>query len=163
MNGHILCIALYVDDLLISSCNLEAIGKVKSLLSKTFEMKDLGEVQSVLGLQLSYDMASRVMKISQSNAIGKVLERFGMAKSKPITTPMEKVPSLADEGECSVSVTEYRSAIGSLMYIMMGTRPDLSYSLGHWSQFLENHSEQHWKGVKRIFRYLKGSQGASLI
>ena len=49
------------------------------------------------------------------------------------------------------------------MYIMMGTRTDLSYSLGYWSQFLEDHSEQHWKGVKRIFRYLKGSQSASLI
>lgn len=51
----------------------------------------------------------------------------------------------------------YRQAIGSLMYFMIGTRPDLAYIVGMLSRFMERPQIEHWNAVKRIFRYLKGT------
>ena len=56
----------------------------------------------------------------------------------------------------------YQSAVGSLMYAMLGTRPDISFAVGAVSQYSSNPGELHWRAVKRIFRYLKGTVGHSL-
>ena len=62
-----------------------------------------------------------------------------------------------------VDLELYQSAVGSLMYVMLGTRPDIAYAVGLVSQF--NHSPlwEHWVAVKRIFRYLTGTRGLRLV
>ena len=57
----------------------------------------------------------------------------------------------------------YREAIGSLMYLMVSTRPDLAAAVGILSRFLNDPGEEHWKAVKRVFRYLKGTEGMGLV
>ena len=90
-----------------------------------------------------------------------------MVDCKPVTTPFaeklskEMSPSSSEEIEKMQNVP-YQSAVGSLMYAMLGTRPDISYSVGVISQYSSNPGEQHWRAVKRIFRYLKGTMNYSL-
>ena len=82
-----------------------------------------------------------------------------MVDCKPVKTPMEanqKLSKLEDEKSVLVDIP-YRNAVGSLMYIMLGTRPDISYAVGIVSKFLDMPGEQHWIAVKRILRYLKGT------
>ena len=57
----------------------------------------------------------------------------------------------------------YRSAVGSLMYVMVATRPDLAYAVGALSQFMANPSEEHVIAAKRVLRYLKGTVGCGLL
>ncbi|XP_040867752.1 secreted RxLR effector protein 161-like [Glycine max] len=93
-----------------------------------------------------------------------------MADSKPINTPLSekeklsaviKVQAQADQDY--MSKVPYSSAVGSLMYAMVCTRPDLAYAVSMVSRFLNQPQKEHWKAVKRIFRYLKGIAYVGLI
>lgn len=156
-------IALYVDDLLISSADVEAIEYVKRILESEFEMKDLGEVSSVLGLEIKIEEQGEKIRISQKNAIEKVLKAFKMEDCKGMKTPMEVRPLKREPDTKEFPSTLYRSAIGSMMYIMMGTRPDIAFSVGYLSKFMENPSIAEWKGVKRVFRYLQETKDIGLV
>ena len=112
------------------------------MLYKRFELKDFREVQRILGMEVEYNRKSRVMTISQREAINKLIERFRMRECKVVSTPMEHLSNLKEEGESETSSKKYRSAIGSLMYILMARRPHLAFCLDYWSQFLENPTEQ---------------------
>ena len=82
-----------------------------------------------------------------------------MCDCKPVSTPMEtgkKYEKLAD-GETPMKTRGYQAAIGSLTYSAIATRPDLSSVVGVLSQFMSNPGQEHWIGIKRIFRYIKGT------
>ena len=80
--GVILC--LYVDDILIFGINIDAINEVKSLLSKSFDMKVLGEADVILNIKLI--KVDGGINLSQSHYVEKVLNRFGFINSKPSPT-----------------------------------------------------------------------------
>ena len=93
-----------------------------------------------------------------------------MTDSKPISTPLSEKEKLSDMIKVQaqadkdyMSKVSYSSAIGSLMYAMVCTRPDLAYAVSMVSRFLNQPRKEHWKAVKRIFRYLKGSADVGLI
>ena len=77
----------------------------------------------------------------------------------PVATPLDSGAkfSVLAEGEKSVDITEYQSAIGSLTYASIATHPDLAAAVGILSRFMSNPSQEHWSGVKRIFCYIKGT------
>ena len=127
-------------------------------------MKDMGEASYVLGVKIIRDRAKRLLGLSQETYIKKMLERYHMQDSKPMDTPVEKSLSLSldmcpktPEEKEKMSRVPYASAIGSLMYAMMCTRPDICYDVGLVSRFQSNPGQKHWMAVKRIFRYLKGT------
>uniref|UniRef100_A0A2N9F2G9 Reverse transcriptase Ty1/copia-type domain-containing protein n=1 Tax=Fagus sylvatica TaxID=28930 RepID=A0A2N9F2G9_FAGSY len=136
----------------------------KEWLSSNFEMKDMGEADYILGVKIFRDRLKKILGLSQQTYIKKVLERFEMSDCKPIDTPISKNESLSknmcpktqDEQEKMARVP-YANAIGSLMYVMMCTRPDICYAVGLVSRFQSNPELAHWKAVKRILRYLKGT------
>ena len=70
-------------------------------------------------------------------------------------------PTTEEEREYMKKVP-YQSAVGSLMYAMLGTRPDIAYAVGAVSQYNSDPGKAHWIAVKRIFRYLKGTMNFSL-
>lgn len=86
----------------------------------------------------------------------KVLMRFNMANCKSVTTPADPNQVLSHFERKSDSKFPYREAVGSLMYLAIATRPDLSYAVGCVSRYLEKPSSEHINAVKRILRYLKG-------
>lgn len=124
-------------------------------------MKDMGEASYILGVKITRDQSRRFLSLSQETYLKKILERFGMQDCKPIDTPVEKNASLSismspktEEEKDKIARVPYASAIGSLMYAMMCTRPDICYVVSLVSRFQSNPGQTHWRAVKRILRYL---------
>ena len=153
-----IALALYVDDLLLAGSSVERIQQLKLELHKRFEMKDLGEAKVCLGLEIHRNRSERKLWLAQSKYANTVLARFGMDTCKPVHTPMDANAQLQKaDGGAPVTDEPYRQAIGSLMYLMVGTRPDLAFSVGKLSQFVEAPTDTHWIAVKRILRYVAGT------
>jgi len=152
-------ISLYVDDLLIACNSMDYLVEVKHKLSQEYKMTDLGEAGYILGIQLHRDRARRQIFLSQSHYLERVLERFRMSDCKPVSTPIENQSMMvAHDGVVDVNLRSmYQSAVGSLMYAMTCTRPDLAFAVGLVSRFSSNPSDVHWAAIKRILRYVRGS------
>ena len=84
---------LYVDDILLIGNDIPLLESVKSSLSQVFSMKDLGEATYILGIQIYRDRSKRLIGLSQSTYIGKVLKRFNMENSKKGFLPMSHGPA----------------------------------------------------------------------
>ncbi|EJF56279.1 hypothetical protein DICSQDRAFT_71809 [Dichomitus squalens LYAD-421 SS1] len=153
-------VVLYVDDLLLFGDNKNHIKQVKRMLGRQYKMTDLGAVQRFLGLRIRRDRASRIVDIDQEDYVQSVLERFEMADCKPANTPLPagaalvKYDGLASDAERSC----YQSLIGSLMYAMLGTRPDIAFAVTRLSRYSANPSPDHMKYAKYILRYLQGTR-----
>lgn len=132
-------------------------------------MKDLGAAKQILGMKISRDRSAGTLNLSQDQYIKKVLSRFRMNDAKPKTTPLanhlklskEQSPKTTKERDYMAQVS-YASAVGSLMYAMICTRPDIAHAVGVVSRFMANPGEEHWKTVKWLLRYLKGTSNTSL-
>eukprot|EP00171_Calliarthron_tuberculosum_P022843 IDg22843t1 len=127
-------LVLYVDDLLIAGDNRSQLDSIKLEFSRRFKMKNLGVASEFLGIKISRNRSDRTLHLSQAEYANTVLERFGMQDSKPIHTPMEpsalKSTNRAHESTELAGEVPYRQAIGSLMYLMISTRPDIAYAVG---------------------------------
>jgi hypothetical protein len=167
-NSYIILL-LYVDDMLIAGSSMEEIQNLKKQLSSQFAMKDLGAAKQILGMRIIRDKANGTLKLSQTEYVKKVLSRFGMDGAKSVSTPLgghfrltkDQSPK-TDQEKVYMSKVPYASAIGSLMYAMVCTRPDIAHAVGVVSRYMSNPGKQHWEAVKWILRYLKGSSDTSL-
>ncbi len=163
----LLLIGLYIDDLLIAGSNRSEIQEIKKELTKRFERKDLGPAKVMLGVEIYRNRKDRKLFISQSEYTAKILARFGMEKSRPVVTPMEKPGNSTIENDRTedhqTKEFPYRQAIGSLMYLMIGSRPDIAFAIGKLSQHAENPSQENWVAVKRIFRYINGTKDFGIL
>jgi len=161
-DGETIIVLVYVDDLLLVGSSMEAINKIKKALRKRFEMKDLGEAKVILGLEISRDKTLGTLKLSQGKFVRQVLEKFGMAECNPIATPLEVGLQLA-KSEKSDESLPYREAVGSLMYLMVGTRPDLAVAVGKLRRFVSGYRKKHWAAVKRVLRHVTRSVDKGLV
>lgn len=161
----IILIALYVDDLLLIGNSKEQISKLKREFRMKFEMKDLGPVELMLGIQIKRDRSNRKLFITQKNYIEHILRRFGMQDSKSVSTPMEKISSKLYQDTSNTVATNvpYRQVIGSLIYLVTGSRPDIAYSVGKLSKFLDKPQQVHWMAAKRVLRYLSGTRSHGIV
>uniref|UniRef100_A0A2N9EK90 CCHC-type domain-containing protein n=1 Tax=Fagus sylvatica TaxID=28930 RepID=A0A2N9EK90_FAGSY len=163
-DGSYIFLLLYVDDMLIAAKSMCEVNRLKSLLHKEFEMKDLGAAKKILGMEIRRDRGARKLWLSQKNYIRKVLEKFSMLDAKPVSTPLanhfrlsgSQCPKNEEEIE-NMSKVPYASAVGCLMYAMVCTRPDLAHAVSTVSRYMANPGREHWNAVKWIFRYLKGT------
>ena len=122
-------IALYVDDVLITGPSKEAIQKVKDALNRRFYMTDLGACCYYLGMTVTRNRQQRTLRLGQEAYIEKVLRDFGLWECKEIATPMETTCHLGKAPDGFQANAQdrllYQKAVGSLMYAMLGTRPDI--------------------------------------
>ena len=163
-NDKLAILSLYVDDILIAGNDKEFVFAIKRWLSTNFDMKDMGEADYILGVKIERDRSKKLLTLSQEHYIKKILERFHMSSCKPVDTPVSKSEVLSQnmcprnlEEEKEMSNVPYSSAVGSLMYAMLCTRPDICFAVGLVSRYQSNPGREHWKAVKRILRYLKGT------
>ncbi|KAG7556749.1 Reverse transcriptase RNA-dependent DNA polymerase [Arabidopsis suecica] len=139
-------------------------------LKKEFEMKDLGKTKFCLGLQLEY--VNNGILVHQKAYTEKVLKRFNMDQTHPLSSPMV-VRSLGldsdpfgpkkDEEEVLGPEVPYLSAIGALMYLASHTRPDICFAVNLLSRFSSCPTQRHWNGIKHLLRYLQGTVDLGLF
>nr|AAO37490.1 putative gag-pol polyprotein [Oryza sativa Japonica Group]AAS01915.1 putative polyprotein [Oryza sativa Japonica Group] len=147
---------LYVDDILLIGNVIPMLESIKTSLKNSFSMKDLGEAAYILGIRIYRDRSKRLIGLSQSTYIDKVLKRFNMQDSKKGFLPMShginlgknQCPQTTDERN-KMSVILYASAIGSIMYAMLCTRPDVSYALSATSRYQSDPGAVSWKNSKQ--------------
>lgn len=154
-------ICVYVDDFLVVAASEQEIRDVKDALESEFTMSDLGTPHSFLGIQFTYHDDGSV-SLHQQGYIRKILSDFCMEECQAKSTPMHpKVslnPSIEEEDLDESAKARYGSAIGALMYLMTGTRPDIAFALATLSRFLTRPQSHHQAALQRVLRYLKGTQ-----
>ena len=133
-------------------------------------MKDLGEANYILGIKLLRDRKNKVLALSQALYIDKILARFSMENSKKGTLPFrhgvhlskEQSPKTLEQKE-RMSRIPFASAVGSHMYAMLCTRPDICYTVRIVSRYQSDPEEEHWIAVKHILKYLRRTRDYMLV
>ncbi|GKE88875.1 zinc finger, CCHC-type containing protein [Tanacetum coccineum] len=144
--GVIIC--LYVDHILIFGTDQAHVDLTNEFLSSRFSMKDMGEVDVILGIRIKHE--SNGIEVSQSHYIEKVLKKFDYFNCTPVSTPIDT----SEKHRHFVSQLEYSRLISYLMYAMTCTRPDIAFVVGKLSMYTSNHGTQHWQAIQRVLKYL---------
>ena len=160
----IVIIALYVDDIILVSSDVAELNTLKGQLSATYEMEDLGEAKYGLGTETTRDRQARTITSTQSAYTKAVVERHltdTPSDDKPVTvsTPMNTdarhIKAAVNEQADTRTIKAYQSAIGSLMFAMLCTRPDIAFSVAVLSKYAHNPTSIHQEGVTRVLQYLR--------
>lgn len=141
--------------MIITGNNEDEITMLINELSVRFELKNMGEDSRFLGLEV--EKSNDGYFISQRGYAKDLLRRFGMEESKEKAIPMESCLKLTKNGgELLDDATLFRQLAGSLIYLTI-TGPELCYSVGVVSQFMQCPTIKHFDAAKRILRYIKGT------
>jgi hypothetical protein len=162
-------VTIYVDDLIIAASSLALIDDFKDELKDVYAMKDLGELKYCLGMEVDHNWAEHTISIKQTKYILDVLRRFGMSNCKPAKLPMDPgvklskamSPTTPDE-IAEANRFPYREIVGSLMYLMITSRPDISFAVGQLAMYMNCHGSQHHAAAQHVLRYLKGTTDVGL-
>ena len=158
--SQLICIvAIYIDDITLTSDSLEEITKAKEALNLTFDMTDLGKIGWILGMQVIQDRPCKMITVSQERYIHDILEKHGQQNACPMATPSlpnEQLEKLK-EPEPDINVHQYQSAVGTLMYAMLGTCPDLAYTVSILSQHTTTLGKAHVHVLNCAFQYLQAT------
>jgi Reverse transcriptase (RNA-dependent DNA polymerase) len=162
-------IAVYVDDLLIFSKNLDDILSTKQSLLAGFKMTDSGEVDTILGIKIIRDRKAGILKMNQGQYARRVLERYNMANCEGKSLPMPVGLKLTSSSNPTTEVDKnrmknvpYRQAVGSIMYLMLCTRPDLAAAVQLASRFGSDPGPSHWSFVKNVLQYIQKTKDLEL-
>lgn len=161
---------VHVDDFIAIASSPAAGALFKADLRREWTISDLGEARFCIGIAIERDRAARTVRISQTALIDRVIAQFGMSDAHPAITPMEtdcnlsrsKDSPVSDDDKAAARSWPYRALVGSLNYIAVGSRPDISFAVQQLSQFLDCYGRNHWEAAKRVVRYLKGTRTLSL-
>ncbi|CAM8959954.1 unnamed protein product [Rhodiola kirilowii] len=160
---------LFVDDILLISKSVDKIKVLKSQLSSEFDMKDLGKAKKILGMVIDRDRSKRFLKLHQRPYLEKIVSKFSSLDCKPVQVPLaphfilSKSKSPKSDIECAkIENVPYANAIGSVMYAIISSRPDLSYDISLLSRFMSNPGPEHWLALKHVFAYIKSTLGVGL-
>ena len=159
-NQQVVIIALYVDDILLVSNCPPKINDVIALLRREFKVKDLGVPQVLLGIEVDRTRSKKTIFLHQSKYILSMLSRFTSWDLPETSTPMLSSDALRKlvhqpATEPSPDQTLFREAVGSLIYLANGTRPDISFAVNVVSRAQSSPTFTDWKAVLRIFSYLR--------
>jgi hypothetical protein len=153
--GNRLIVGVYVDDLIITGAGINSILEFKQQMADVFKMSDLGLLSYYLGIEVK--QSEKGIALSQGNYARKILEKGRLQGCNPCQIPMQANLKLSKESSSAkVDATEYRSLVGSLRYLVH-TRPDLAFSVGYVSRFMEDPHEEHLAAVKHILRFIAGT------
>jgi hypothetical protein len=153
---------VWVDDFLIATNDTREMTRVKEALKQEFNVKDLGSPRYLVGIKISCRPDGSTA-LSQSSYIETILKRTHMENANPVLTPLDPNVKLEKNTGNPVDPAQYATAIGSLMYAAIGTRPDIAYAVQLLSQFTANPSTMHWTAVKHVMRYLSSTRDYALV
>jgi len=161
--GEILIVCVYVDDCLVMSNVAQLVNDCLDHLRGNFNIR-VAELGNFIGLQCERD--GEALLIHQQKYIDKLLVRFEMADAKDSELPMSTGVKFSRFGTSDVVSkqvsVDYRQAIGALLYLASGSRPDISFAVNVLSRFVNDPRLAHWNGVKQILRYVKYTRAACI-
>ena len=156
-------VIVYVDDALFIGDDRALVNKLKNDFMRKWECRDLGDVKEFLRMRITRKSGN--IYLDQTDYLDKVLRRFGLINAKFASTPLpEGYHPSPNEGTVDPKMrTQYQQIIGSLMYIMLGTRPDVAYAVTKMAQHAANPSQDHLNRALHICRYLAGTSKYALV
>lgn len=152
-------LALFVDDGLIMAKTKQTLEKIILALQSGFDIT-FGDPSMFVGVQIERNRDGKEMFIHQSAYTQRILSKFNMQDAHPVSTPAEPGTVLRSPGpddDVNLASIPFREAVGSLMFLSIVSRPDISFAVNLVSRFLSNYDHTHWQAVKRIFKYLRGT------
>ena len=158
---------VWVDNIPSFSSSDARNDQIKADLKSKFEVNTIGHPSMILGIKLN--QKENQISLSQTHYIDSLLNKFGLENANPVTTPLDPNVNLDDnETEENSNIQDnqashpYATLIGSLMYLALGTWPDIAYAINRLAQFTQEPKPKHWTVIKQIFRYLKRTQNNTL-
>lgn len=165
IQGDKYCLVIvYVDDALFIGPDKEYVQLMKQKFMKRWECRDLGDqVSEYLRMQIRRK-DSRIY-LDQTKYLETVLKKFNLLNAKPAITPLPAgyIPTANQESVNPQLRQRYQQVIGSLLYIMIGTRPDIAYAVTKMAQYSANPSREHLNKALYICRYLAGTRHYALV
>jgi len=168
-DGIKVIVPVFVDDITLASKSKAKLDEFVVELGKHFKLRDLGDTNYLLGIEITRDRSKRKLYLSQQQYVLNKLDEFKMSDCKPVGTPMLPTQKLSsdqspktDDEKAQMKNIPYINAVGSLMYLATMTRPDIAFAVGVLARFNSNPGPIHWKAVKHLFRYLKGTADMKL-
>jgi transposase InsO family protein len=154
-------VPIFIDDITFAGNSKAEIDSCIQELSNHFKLRDLGDTKFLLGIEISRDRSKHSISLSQKQYILNILERFGHSNCATVQTPMNSGLVLTKEDSAKTEKEKaeipYLEAVGALQYLSLHTRPDIAYAVGYLGRFNHCYGDSHWKAVKHVFRYLKGT------
>lgn len=162
-------ISSHVDDLGLYCDSVAEVVLLKSQIRKHVSIKDLGEIQSILGIEVIRDCKACTISLSHHRYIDEIVAHFGQSQAKDVHSPMEmgthlnlsQCPSTSQE-IADMRLKPYQAAVGALNHAAVMTRPDISKAVQTVAQFSSNPGKHHWDAVIRIIRYLRTTRNLVL-
>lgn len=154
-DDDIAILAIYVDDGIVIGNSEEIIDSVISHLQREFEVKTI-KLGCFLGIEIQH-LPNGSIFVNQEAYARKVLEKFSMSECNALAIPADPNQVLEKFDNCEQVNYPYRQLVGSLMYLAIGTRPDIAYAVSNVSRYLEKPTQVHVNAAKRILRYIKGT------
>jgi Reverse transcriptase (RNA-dependent DNA polymerase) len=162
-SDEVLFVGIYVDDLAILTNSRRLLQDFKSNIKENFNVKELGALEHFLGIRVTRVRSKRLLTMDQTTYISSILERYNMADARPVVTPaaegaLTKTMTATTPGDSAfMASVPYRGVVGSLLYVAVMTRPDISNSVREVSRYMSAPGRAHWQACLRILRYLKGT------
>ncbi|GJT41301.1 retrotransposon protein, putative, ty1-copia subclass [Tanacetum coccineum] len=149
---------------------IKRFGFAQNLNEPLFCYKGFGEATFILGIKIYRDRSKRLIGLGQNAYMDKILKRYRMDNSKRGHIPMqERLDLNKTQGASTLEEVKrmqnvpYASAVGSIMYAVRCTRPDVAFAQNITSRFQQNPGECHWTAVKNILKYLRNTKDMFLV
>ncbi|PWA86467.1 gag/pol polyprotein [Artemisia annua] len=159
--GTLVYVLVYVDDIIVTGNNTNAINDVIANLGTSFAVKDLGDLHYFLGIEVIRHGSHLIL--SQQKYISDLIQKAGLSDCKVVPSPMSTSKILTrNDSPTLADPTKYRQIVGALQYASL-SRPDITFAVNKVCQYMHTPTENHWSAVKRILRYLKGTSHFGLF
>ena len=145
-------LAVYVDDVVITSNNSAEIIALKGFLDDKFTIKDLGELNYFLGMEV-YRVPSGLILTQRKFAID-LLKEFQCDSLSATSCPLGPLSKTHSPDYSLADATTYRKLVGKLNYLT-NTRPDIAFVVQYLSQFLQAPTKSHMTAAFHTLRYIK--------
>ncbi len=158
--GNSIYILMYVDDILVAAKNLADINHIKARLTAIFDVRNLGEAKYFLGMSLDRNRQAKTLKMTQERLATELVHKHGRKEGRTKSVPMSTSIRLVQAEEDQLLNREeyhYSELVGSLLYLSVCTRPDISQAVGVLARHMAKPSMEHWTTTKAVLRYIAGT------
>ena len=156
--GDYVFLLVYVDDIIVLSNEEPDIDQVVAKLEKVFGLRDLGYPVKFLGMEIKHNKETGEIKLSQQRMCINLVAKYKQENAKHLSTPLSTSTKLTKDGQpLDQDSHSYSELVGSLLYLSVCTRPDITQAVGVLARYMSKPTEEHWTAAKSVLRYIAGT------